>query len=410
MPRPWKIALSVLVVVLVLAGLARCVVGKRGGGAGGFGGGDGGDDAPVPVTVQAAQQRDVPVYLTAQGTVSALNTVTVSPQVGGQLLSVNFREGQAVKKGELLAQIDPRSLQASYDQAAASRRQAEAQLATAQSNYKRSSDPAYSQYVSKLDLDTLRNQVGQYTAAVAAAAATMREAQVQLQYTKITSPIDGIAGIRGVDAGNIVGTSTQIVTITQVQPIHVLFDLPEKQLEAVRTAQAKSPLAVAALDRTDQHVLVGDGRLDVIDNQINSSTATFRLRALFPNADNALWPGQFVNVRLQLRTLPGALVVPSQAVQRGADGDYVYVVKADGTVEQRPVVQGVEVGDSDVVIDKGLAAGDRVVTEGQFRLKAGTKVNALAPGQAPPAPTEAELKAAQGQGKGGRGRRGGPPR
>lgn len=409
MPRPWKIALSVIVVVLVLAGLARCVAGKRGG-AGGFGNG-GGDDAPVPVTVQAAQQRDVPVYLTAQGTVSALNTVTVSPQVGGQLLSVDFKEGQAVKKGDLLAQIDPRSLQASYDQASASRRQAEAQLATAQSNYARSSDPAYRQYVSKIDLDTLRNQVGQYTAAVAAAAATMREAQVQLQYTKITSPIDGIAGIRGVDAGNIVGTSTQIVTITQVQPIHVLFDLPEKQLEAVRAAQAKAPLEVAALDRTDQHVLVGDGRLDVIDNQINSGTGTFRLRALFPNADKALWPGQFVNVRMQLRTLPGAIVVPSQAVQRGADGDYVYVVKADDTVEQKPVTQGVEVGDSDVVIDKGLVAGDRVVTEGQFRLKAGTKVNALKPGQAPPAPSEAELKAAQQQGKGdGRGRRGGPPR
>lgn len=408
MPRPWKIALSVLAALLVLGAVARCA-GQREGAGGERGGRDGGDDAPVAVTVQPAVERDVPVYLTAQGTVSALNTVTVNPQVGGQLLSVDFREGQAVKKGDLLARIDPRSLQASYDQAAAARRQAQAQLATAQSNYARSSDPAYRQYVSKLDLDTLRNQVGQYAAAVASAEATMREAQVQLQYARIVAPIDGITGIRGVDPGNIVGTSTQIVTITQVRPIHVLFDLPEKQLDAVRAAQAEAPLAVAALDRTDQHVLVGDGKLDVIDNQINASTATFRLRALFPNADGALWPGQFVNVRLRLRTLPGAIVVPAQAVQRGTDGDYVYVVRADGTVAQKPVVQGGEVDDSHVVIAKGLAAGERVVTEGQFRLKAGTRVNALAPGQAPPAPTEAELKAAQ-QGKGGRGRRGGPPR
>lgn len=406
MSRGWKIALSVGVLVVVAVVLVRCMGG--GGDQKSFQGGGrdaDGDDGPVPVTVQAVEKKDVPVYLTALGTVAALNTVTVNPQVGGQLLSVNFREGQAVRKGELLAEIDPRSLQASYDQAAASKQQNQAQLATAQSNYARSNDPSYRQYVSKFDLDTLANQVKQYTGAVAAADAQMREAKVQLQYTRIVSPLDGITGIRGVDPGNVVSTSSQIVTITQVEPIYVTFDLPEKQLDAVRQAQAGGALATAALDRTDAHVVAGDGLLRVIDNQISSSSGTFRLRAEFPNADGALWPGQFVNVRLKLRTLPGAVVVPAQAVARGTDGDYVYLLKADKTVEQRAVTQGGQVDDTTVVVTKGLAAGDQVVTEGQFRLKNGAKVNPLKPGQAPPEPTAEELEAASKQG--GR-RRGGP--
>jgi membrane fusion protein, multidrug efflux system len=409
MSRSWKIALLVVAALVVVAVVVRCVgPGKGGNGNGGTrGGGDGADDAPVSVTVQPAVARDVPIYLTALGTVSALNTVTVSPQVGGQLLSVNFQEGQAVKKGDLLAQIDPRSLQASYDQALAAKRQNEAQLATAQSNYARSSDPKYSQYVSKLDLDTLRNQMKQYAAAVAAADASARAAQVQLQYTRIVAPISGITGIRGVDAGNIVGTGTSIVTITQVTPIHVVFNLPEKNLDAVREADRAGALDVAALDRTDAHVVAGDGELDVIDNQIDSASGTFKLRARFPNADASLWPGQFVNARLQLRTMAGALVIPSQAVQRGAEGDYVYLLQADNTVKQQPVTQGVDADDSHVVVAKGLKAGDRVVTEGQFRLKPGSKVVPLKPGEAPPAPSAEELKAASSQGGG---RRRGPPR
>ena len=406
MSRVWKIVIAVVVVLLVALLVVRCV-GGRGERASFAGGGQQDDDAPVPVTVQAAEKRDVPVYLTALGTVTALNTVTVNPQVGGQLLTVDFREGQAVKKGDLLAQIDPRSLQASYDQAAAAKKQNQAQLATAQSNFARSNDPAYRQYVSKFDLDTLRNQVSQYTAAVASADATMRQAQVQLQYTRITAPLDGITGIRGVDPGNVVDTSSQIVTITQVEPIYATFNLPEQQLEQVRAAQQAAPLETAALDRTDAHVLEADGTLQVIDNQISSSSGTFRLRAQFPNGDGALWPGQFVNVRLKVRTLPGAVVVPAQAVARGTDGDFVYLLKSDNTVEQRSVTQGDQVDDSHVVVTKGLAAGDRVVTEGQFRLKNGAKVNALKPGQAPPEPTAEELKAASQQ-RGRRGGRGGP--
>ncbi|HEY0332860.1 MAG TPA: efflux RND transporter periplasmic adaptor subunit [Stenotrophomonas sp.] len=413
MSRFWKITLLVVAALVVLVVGARLL--RGGGDAQGPGAADGAagqDTGPVPVTAVAAELREVPVYANALGTVTALNTVTINPQVSGQLLSINFKEGQEVKKGDLLAQIDPRSLQASFDEATAAKRQNQALLATARANFARSSAPEYQQYVSKTDLDTQRNQVSQYEAAVAANDASMRAAQVQLQYTRITAPIDGIAGIRGVDAGNIVSTSSAIVTLTQIHPIYVSFNLPERELTAVREGQAAGALPVTALDRGDAHVISAEGKLDVIDNRISSDSGTFGARALFPNADNALWPGQFVNVRLQLRTIPGGVVVPAQAVQRGPDGDYIYVVQADNTVKMQAVKQGVEVDDSHVQIASGLKAGEKVVTEGQFRLKPGSKVNALAPGETPAPPTEAELKAAEGKDKrGGQGgRRGGGPR
>ncbi|MFC6840393.1 efflux RND transporter periplasmic adaptor subunit [Xanthomonas theicola] len=403
MSRFWKIALLVVAAVVIVVVGARLL---RGGSAHGQDGAA--DDSPIPVTVVAAASQAVPIYATATGTVTALNTVAVNPQVGGQLMSLNFREGQEVKKGELLAQIDPRSLQASYDQAAASKRQNQALLATARSTFQRSDSPAYRQYVAKTDLDTQRNQVAQYEAAVAANDAQMRAAQVQLQYTRILAPIDGITGLRGVDVGNIVSASSSIVTITQIHPIYVVFNLAERELQGLREAQASGPLTVAALDRTDAHVIAGDGRVDVVDNQISSDTGTFKVRAEFPNGDNALWPGQFVNVRLTLRTLAGGVVVPTQAVQRGPDGDYVYVVQGDDTVKMQTVRQGVEVGDSQVQLAQGLKAGERVVSEGQFRLKPGSKVIALKPGEAPPQPSEAELKAAESKQRGSRG--GGGPR
>ena len=412
MSRFWKIVLLVVAVLVIAVVGMRLMGGKKGDAAGpaaeGRQGADPANAGPVPVTVIEAVRQDVPVYASALGTVAAMNTVTVSPQVGGQLISLNFKEGQEVKKGDLLAQIDPRTLQASYDEAAAAKRQNQAQLATARSNYQRSNSAEYRQYVAKTDLDTQRNQVAQFESAVAANEASMRAAQVQLQYTRVTAPISGIAGIRAVDAGNIVSAGTALVTLTQIHPIHVVFNLPERQLPAVREAQAAGAVDIAALDRNDAHVLTDGGKLDVVDNQISSDSGTFRARALFDNEDNSLWPGQFVNVRMQLRTIAGGVVIPTQAVMRGPDGEYVYIVKPDSTVAMQTVKSGVEVGDSQVQITEGLKGGERVVSEGQFRLKPGAKVTALKPGETPAAPTEAELKAAQQQGGGGR--RGGGPR
>ncbi len=406
MSRFWKIALVVVAVVVVAVVAVRLLHKPGGGGGKGTPQGPGGkDNPPVPVTVVPVAKQNVPVYLTALGTVQALNTIAVNPQVGGQLVSLAFTEGQQVKKGQVLAQIDPRTYQASYDQAVSKRNQDQSLLATARSNYERSKDPKYSQYVAKIDLITQHNTVAQYEAAVAADNAAIRSAKTQLDYTQIRSPIDGLAGIRGVDPGNVVTTSSTIVTLTQLHPINVMFTLPEQSLDMVRKAQDGAPLQVTALDRVDAHPVATGGVLKVIDNQIDTSTGTFRLKSEFPNADNALWPGQFVNVRLQVRVDDGALVVPAQAVQRGPDGDYVYQVQGDNTVKMQPVVVAGEVGDSHVMIGSGLKAGEQVVTEGQFRLKPGSKVNPLKPGEVPPAPTAADLKKASEQGKGG-GRRG----
>ena len=426
MSRFWKIALAVLVVVIVAVVGFRLLHKPAGesaeGGGHRHGGGNRGaaapapadgqpgqDNAPVPVTVEPVVSQNVPIYLTGLGTVQALNTVTINPQVSGQMLTLNFTEGQSVKKGDLLAQIDPRTFQASYDQAAAKQRQDEASLATAQSTLARNQKLVAQGYVAALDMDTFRNNVGQLSATVAADAAAIKSAKVQLEYTRITSPIDGVTGIRSVDPGNVVTTTTAIVTLTQVHPIYVIFYLPEQNLESVREAmKGGTQLGVAALDKTDAHPIASGGVLQVIDNQINTSTGTFKLRAQFPNLDNGLWPGQFVNVQLQVSTAAGGMVIPAQAVQRGPDGDYVYQLQDDKTVKMQPVTVSNEVGASHVMISKGLAVGDQVVTEGQFRLKPGSKVQALKPGEVPAAPTADDLKKAKtdGQRQGG-GRRGG---
>lgn len=408
MSRFWKIAL-IVIAVIVVAGLGFRLMHKPAGAPGAQTAGKGKDGEnktpPVPVTVVPVVKQNVPVYLTALGTVKALNTVTVSPQVGGQLMSLDFTEGQPVKKGQLLAQIDPRTYQAAYDQAVARQRQDQALLETAKSNLQRSKDLADKGYISKQDLDTLRNTASQYQATVAADAASVRDSKVQLDYTRVISPIDGLAGIRGVDPGNVVTSNTALVTLTQLHPINILFTLPEQNLDMVRKAagQKGAALQVTALDRTDAHPVATGGKLTVIDNQIDTGTGTFRLKSEFSNSNNELWPGQFVNVQLLVNTVNGGLVIPSQAVQRGPDGDYVYQVQADNTVKMQAVVVAGEVGDSHVMIGSGLKVGDQVVTEGQFRLKPGSKVNPLKPGEVPAAPTDAELKkSAQDNKKGGR--------
>lgn len=246
---------------------------------------------------------------------------------------------------------------------------------------------------------------------MAADDAAISNAQTQLGYTRIVAPITGIAGIRQVDVGNLVSANgTGIVTLTQVHPLNVMFTLPEQNLAAVRDALAADPdgVEVAALDRTDAHI-IATGVLKVIDNQIDTATGTFKVKSEFDNADSTLWPGQFVNVRVRVRTVEGGIVVPATAVQRGPEGSYAYVLQPDDTVAMQPVQPAGDAGDNNVLVSKGLSAGTRVVTEGQFRLKPGSKVQPLAPGQAA-APLSAEelakLKAAGGpSGGGGRGPR-----
>lgn len=410
MSRFWKIAL-IVIAVIVVGGVAFRLLHKPGeapgagnrharqGQSGPLGAG-GQDNAPVPVTVVPTAKQNVPVYLTALGTVTALNNVTMNPQVGGQLMAINFKEGEAVKKGDVIAQIDPRTYQAAYDQAVAKQKQDEAALSTAISTLDRNQKLVANGYVAALNIDTYRNNVNQLKATVVADEASARSAKVQLDFTKIVSPIDGVAGIRQVDPGNVVTTSTSIVTLTQIQPIYVIFNLPEQNLEAVRDSfrNGANKLEVTALDRADAHPLDTTGALQVVDNQIDTATGTFKLRALFNNPQSSLWPGQFVNVRLRVRTVSGGLVIPAQAVQRGPDGDFVYKLQPDQTVAMQPVNVAGEVGDSQIMVSSGLSEGDQVVTEGQFRLKPGSKVQALKPGEVPPAPVTSsdEKKGKQG--------------
>ena len=393
MSRRWKIVL-IVVGVLVLGAGGVVWLGSGQGGAGGHGKGD--DEEPVPVTVEPVQKHDVPVYLVAQGTVQALNTVTVYPQVSGVLQKINFHEGQEVRKGDPLVQIDPRPYQASLDQAIAKKQQDQALLETKRMIFQRNAAPEVAPYVPKLTLETYRNDVAQLEATLASDEAEIRKARVQLEYTSILSPIDGVVGIRQIDPGNLVGTQNALVTLTQIHPIYVMFNLPQQNLGTVQEARGTGrPVEVAVLDRLDAHPMAQDGVLDVIDNQIDTSTGTFKLRSRFPNADNRLWPGQFVNVRLLVKTVSGGLVIPSQAVQRGPEGDYVYLAQADGRAKMQPVKVAQEVGNSHVLIAQGLAADERVVTEGQFRLKPGSRIHALKPGEVPNVPMQADLDRAK---------------
>ena len=358
------------------------------------------NDEPIPVTVVPATRENVPVYLTALGTVSALNTVTVVPQVTGQLVSINFKEGKEIKKGGVIAQIDPRTFQAAVEQAQGKLAQDQALLNAAKYLASSYENLGRKQYVAAQTLQAQEQTVLQQRAAVMADQAALDSARVQLGYTTIRAPIDGIAGLRLVDVGNVVGPTTSggIVVLTQIHPISVLFNLPQQNIQAVRDGMTKGALQVAALDRNNNTV-IATGTLKVISNQIDTSTSMFQLKAEFANPTDTLWPGQFVNVRLQLGTLHNALVVPAQAVQRGPDGDYVFAVQPGNTVKMQAVTTGGEAGASQTLISSGLGAGVRVVTEGQFRLKQNSKVIPLAPGQVPPVPT-----AGAGQGK--RNRRG----
>jgi multidrug efflux system membrane fusion protein len=335
-----------------------------------------GGDGPVPVLVAAVARADVPVHLDAVGTVKALNTVTVRPQVDGKLLSVNFTEGDDVKKGDVLAKIDPVIYQAQLDQVVAKKAQDEAQLANARIDLERYEKLAATNAINKQQTDTQRALVAQNTALVQADQAAIENAQAMLSYTTITAPIDGRTGIRIVDEGNYVRASdsaSAIVVIAQLRPISVLFNLPQQDLPQVNTAFAKGPLAVDA-QRSDNDTIIDHGTLRVVDNQVDQTTGTVKLKAEFPNADLQLWPGQFVNIRLRVDTLKQVVVIPTGAVQRGPNGTFVYVVKDDDTVSMRPITVQKQ-DETQTVVKSGIEPPERVVTTGFVRLTDGTKVS-----------------------------------
>jgi len=342
-------------------------------------------DQPAPVLAARASTADVPVYLDAVGNTRALNTVTVRAQVGGQIVKIAFREGQDVKRGDLLAEIDPRTYQAQYDVAIAKKAQDEATLANARLDVDRYTRLAASNSGSKQQADTQRALVAQLEAQVQGDTATIDNARTMLSYTKIVAPIDGRIGLRLVDEGNYVqaGEATGIVTITQIRPIAVLFNLPQQQFSQVNKAFAKGQLQVDAVG-TDGRAVVDRGTLQVIDNQMDQTTGTIRMKAEFPNPDLQLWPGQFVNIRVLVETLNQVVTVPTAAVQRGPSGTFVYVIDAESKVAVRPITITMQ-DDARAVISDGVKAQEQVVTTGFTRLSNGTRVRVQAgEGEAPP--------------------------
>ncbi len=331
---------------------------------------------PVPVISSQVTARDVPLVLTAIGTVQAYNTVTVHARVDGELINVAFREGQDVKKGDLLAEIDPRPFQAALDNALATQAKDQATLTNAKRDLARYQDTAPKGFSSRQQLDTQASTVDAAAAAVQADAANVENARVQLGYTSITSPLDGVTGIRLIDQGNIVHASdtTGLVIVTQVQPISVIFTLPQDALPGIVSARTKGRLGVTALDGAST-IELGQGTLELVDNQIDPTTGTIKLKASFPNTGRTLWPGQFVDVRLQTGIAGNGLTVPTRVIQRGQKGFYAYVIKPDNTVDVRQVVPGQE-DRGQTLVTQGLSAGESVVVDGQLRLSPGATVQA----------------------------------
>jgi multidrug efflux system membrane fusion protein len=327
----------------------------------------------VRVTIAPVEKADFPVYLTGLGTVQGFNTVLVRTRVDGQIDKIAFKEGQMVKQGDLLVEIDPRPYQAALDQAVAKKAQDVANLANANLDLQRYTQ--LGEFATRQQLDTQHSTVQQLTAQIEADEAAIFNTRTQLDYTAIKSPIPGVAGLRQVDIGNIVNASTQtgIVTVAQVEPIAVIFTAPEEQLPYISEAQAVAPAKVIAIT-TDGKKPLAEGTLSVVNNQVDTTSGTVRLKAVFENKNHALWPGQSVSTRLLLRTLKDATVVPDDAIQHSTDGLYAYVVNQDNKAELHKIKVSQSI-DGHSVVDDGLSPGQQVITAGQYKVQPGTLVS-----------------------------------
>jgi len=388
-PRPSIVSKKPLVflVLLVVATLAGWTVYHRSHSvaASPLGAARGGN-FPVPVVTGRARQKDVPIYLDGLGTVQAFNTVTVHTRVDGQLVKVGFTEGQEVKTGDRLAQIDPAPYQAALDQTVAKKAQDAAQLANARVDLQRYADLLKTDSINQQIYDTQKALVDQLEATLKADDAAIASAQVNLDYTDIRSPIDGRTGIRQVDQGNIVHAADAggLVVLTQLKPISIVFTLPETALSKLQDNQGETNFTVLAVARDNTNVLA-TGQLAVIDNQIDSTTGTLKLKANFANENLRLWPGQFVNTRLLLDTRESSVVVPASVVQRGPDGAFAFVVAGDPanqTVKMRPL-KVAQMDGGEALIEDGLKAGEVVVVDGQYKLQDGSSVKAVEPAGGP---------------------------
>ena len=335
--------------------------------------------AAVPVSVAVVERQDVPTYLTGLGTVQASFTVGILSQVDGKLQEVLFTEGQQVKKGDVLAKIDPRLFQAALDQAKAKKAQDVAQFTSASKDLERSNTLVKSNITSQQIVDQQQGKVDQLRAMIDADEAMIQTAQTNLDYTTITAPSDGRMGMRLVDPGNVVHANDQgaLATLVLTRPSAVVFTLPARALDDIRSAMARGPVEVTAFDQDNRHALAA-GTLLLVDNIIDQASATVRLKAMFPNEDDKLWPGEFVNARVLLETRSNAVVVPSAAIQRGPNGLFVWTVSGKDVAEPRPIETGPSY-DNLTIVTSGLAGGERIVTDGQYKLQRNATVTYTAP-------------------------------
>lgn len=334
---------------------------------------------PVPIVAGIVAQHDVPIYLTGVGTVIAYNTAIIHSQIQGQITGINFTEGQTVHAGDLLAQIDPRPYQAQIEQLTANRDRDQAQLTNSLANLNRYTTLGQKGWATPQLVDTQKAQVSQLQNAVKSDQALIDAANVQLSYTRLTSPFDGVTGIRQIDVGNVIHPTdvNGLVVVTQVEPISVIFTLPETNLPEIQQQQqqGKTQLTVFA-DSQDGKLQLDKGKLTLVDNEILQTTGSIRLKAEFPNMAHRLWPGELINVRLLLDTRHEGLTVPASVVQQGQQGAYAYVVNPDGSVTNRPI-RVAQISQGQALIDSGLAANEQVVVDGQYRLQDGTHVTIL---------------------------------